>query len=82
MVYVTDHAMVNEVCDEKRFEKNVTKSNPVLKVSVKHKYILELLSDIESNSKKKEIRNGVHDGLFTVRSLPDICSLQLIAPSI
>ncbi|CAK7265075.1 hypothetical protein SEPCBS57363_001399 [Sporothrix epigloea] len=39
-VFVSSHALVNELCDEKRFKKNV-------------------------GSVLKQVRNGVHDGLFT-----------------
>jgi cytochrome P450 / NADPH-cytochrome P450 reductase len=42
VVFVTTQALVNETCDEKRFEKSV-------------------------DSALGEIRNGVHDGLFTAR---------------
>ncbi|CAK7273929.1 hypothetical protein SEPCBS119000_005910 [Sporothrix epigloea] len=40
VVIVSSHALLNELCDEKRFKKNV-------------------------GSVLKEVRNGVHDGLFT-----------------
>lgn len=45
VVYVADYALIHEACDEKRFQKNVTRSNPILNVSL-IRNIFELWGDM------------------------------------
>lgn len=56
---MSTQALVNETCDEKRFRKSINKT---LEVRLRPHPTAEPAADTSQN-----IRNGVHDGLFTAR---------------
>ncbi|KAK0392517.1 hypothetical protein NLU13_2012 [Sarocladium strictum] len=64
VVFVSTHAIVNETCDEKRFKKAISSTLEVSDVALLTlfpSWPLRLLRHVQN------LRDGVHDGLFTAR---------------